>query len=54
MPSQHIHCRGILDFTQVYLEWKLAIEVLLHNPSNIFLAAKISIRQAMEPDTAFW
>ena len=33
MPSQHVHCGGIRDSTQVYLELKLAIEVLLHHIS---------------------
>ena len=32
--SQHVHCEGFWDLTQVYLEQKLGIDVILHYPSQ--------------------
>ena len=41
MPSYHMHCGGVWDLTQVYLEQKLAIEVLLPaSPKEGYLLIK--------------
>ena len=55
MVTDHMHCGGFWDLTQVYLEQKLVIEFMFNYPSESkkeIVLLKIPTLPEIEPETA--